>query len=97
MNTDRLASTMRRAPVMLPVALCLLLVCVSSGAAMPAYEHHVKLRPENSVTGNYPADKKPILTVKSGATVRIDRGGGNRWGDEEPMSWIAHQGLKLTP
>jgi acetamidase/formamidase len=96
MNTDRLASTMRRAPVMLPVALCLLLVCVSSGAAMPAYEHHVKLTPENSVIGNYPADKKPILTVKSGATVRIDGGGGNRWGDEEPMSWIAKQGIKLT-
>ncbi len=32
--------------------------------------------PENSAIGTFPARKTPILTVKSGAVVKIDTGGG---------------------
>ncbi len=64
--------------------------------ALPKYEHWVRLTPENSVVGNFPAQKKPILTVKSGATVRIDGGGGNRWMDKDPFEWMKDNGIKLN-
>jgi acetamidase/formamidase len=40
------------------------------------YDYHVPLTPENAVLGCFPATKKPVVTVKSGAIVRIDGGGG---------------------
>ena len=71
--------------------------CATASVAEPAYQHHVKLTPENSAIGNYPAQKKPVLTVQSGATVRIDGGGGNRWRDQDPLQWAREQGITLTP
>ncbi|WP_245586103.1 acetamidase/formamidase family protein [Solimonas soli] len=62
----------------------------------PRYDHYVHQTPANAVIGNFPAQKAPILTVRSGETVRIDGGGGNRWGDEDPEAWIKAQGLTLT-
>ncbi|MEO5959608.1 MAG: acetamidase/formamidase family protein, partial [Opitutaceae bacterium] len=41
-------------------------------------DHHVRLTPDNAILGHYSATKKPVLTVKSGAIVRIDGGGGAR-------------------
>ena len=74
-----------------------LMGCATAAVAEPAYQHHLKLTPENSAIGNYPAEKKPILTVQSGATVRIDGGGGNRWRDQDPLVWAREQGITLTP
>lgn len=71
-------------------SLCaaVLLGLTATAGAEPAYDHYVHLTPENSVIGNFPAQKAPILTVKSGETVRIDTGGGNRWGDDSPDTWL---------
>lgn len=70
------------------VAVACLALSPTIHAAEPAYDYHVKLTPENSAIGNFPAQKAPILTVKSGQTVRIDTGGGNRWGDKTPDEWF---------
>ena len=68
-----------------------------SSAAAPAYDHYVHLTPENSVVGNFPSQKAPILTIKSGETVRIDTGGGNRWQDKDPMEWMNENQITFTP
>jgi acetamidase/formamidase len=39
-------------------------------------EYHVPFTPENAILGYYSPTKKPVLTVKSGAIVSIDGGGG---------------------
>lgn len=61
---------------------------LSAAAAEPKYDHHVHLTPENSVLGNFPAQKSAILTINSGQTVRIDTGGGNRWGEADVDTWL---------
>lgn len=80
-------------------------VLVSALAALPAlvwagggppYDHHVRQTPENAVFGNFPEDKAPILTIRSGETVRIDGGGGARWGDGDPQDWLREHHLTLT-
>ena len=38
----------------------------------PAPDHHVRSTPEHVVWGWLPVDREPVLTVQSGATVRID-------------------------
>ena len=40
------------------------------------YDYHVPCTPENAIFGHFSKDKKPVITVKSGAVVKID-GGGN--------------------
>jgi acetamidase/formamidase len=96
MNTD----CHRAAPLRALIAAALLAVATldvqAAGVALPKADHWVRLTPENSVIGNFPAQKKPILTVKSGATVRIDGGGGNRWGDEEPFAWLKANGVSVN-
>jgi acetamidase/formamidase len=71
--------------------------CAASAAAAPKADYHVALTPENSVIGNFPAQKKPILTVRSGAVVQIDGGGGNRWGEGDAFAWTKENGITLTP
>ena len=65
---------------------------VTSALEVP-YDYHVELTPENAVLGCFPAAKKPVLTVKSGATVRIDGGGvvagGGRPGAPDPADPVA--------
>lgn len=71
--------------------IALLLSCACASAiAEPAYDHYVKLLPENSAIGNFPAQKAPILTIKSGDTVKIDTGGGAGWRNPEmdPADWL---------
>lgn len=89
---------MSRSPwktVTLPATM-LLLGLVSTVNAEPAYDHYVHLTPGNSVIGNFPAQKAPILTIKSGQTVRIDTGGGNRWGEETPDTWLKANKIPAT-
>lgn len=40
--------------------------------------------------GNYPAQKEPILTIRSGKMVKIDTGGGAGWRNPEmdPDTWL---------
>lgn len=70
------------------------------GAAIaePAYDHHVKLTPENSAIGNFPAEKQPILTIRSGDTVKFDTGGGAGWQRTEidPNVWLKEHGVPIT-
>ena len=67
-------------------------------AAEPKYDHYVHLTPENSAIGNYPAQKAPILTIKSGETVKIDTGGGAGWRNPEmdPDEWLKQHNVPTT-
>ena len=63
-----------------------------------AYDHHVRLTPENSAIGNFPAQKSTILTIKSGDTVKIDTGGGAGWRNPEmaPNEWLKKNNVPTT-
>lgn len=76
-------------------AFCCLYAGLGS-AAEPKYDHLVKLTPANSAIGNFPAQKKAILTIKSGETVKIETGGGNRWGEQPPEAWLRENGIAVT-
>ena len=76
-------------------------VAAVAGAAVsaePAYDHHVKLTPENSAIGNFPAQKAPILTIRSGDTVKFDTGGGAGWqrAQADPDAWLKEHGVPIT-
>jgi acetamidase/formamidase len=58
-------------------------------------DHHVKLTPETAILGHFSATKNPVLTIPSGATVRIDGGGGSRWGDN-PNAWLRENKIPAT-
>jgi acetamidase/formamidase len=62
----------------------------------PPYDVLVPLTPENVSLGHYPFDVAPILTVKSGTTVKIEGGGGARWGDKDPAAWLQENGFRET-
>src|SRR5882757_5761062 len=87
---------MRGHPALLSVALAM-----SSLMAAPSFaeeaDHYLRLTPANAAIGNFPSQKQPILTVKSGATVKIDGGGGNRWREQDAMQWIKENDITLTP
>lgn len=59
-------------------------------------DHHIPLTPENAIIGHYSASKKPILTIKSGATVQIDGGGGQNWDYEEGNAWLKENKIPGT-
>jgi acetamidase/formamidase len=65
------------------------------GEGLPV-EHHVPFTPETAIIGHFSATKKPVLTIKSGATVRIDCGGGARWRDEDPNAWLKENNIPAT-
>src|SRR4051812_30709964 len=61
------------------------------------HEYHVPCTPENAIFGYFSATKKPVLTVKSGAVVRIDGGGGNKWKDtDDPDTWLKENNIPIT-
>lgn len=62
----------------------------------PKYDVLVPLRPENVSLGFYPFDAKPIATVKSGTVVKIEGGGGGRWGEADPATWLKENQLPDT-
>jgi acetamidase/formamidase len=72
-------------------------VCLAAHAEA-AYDHYVHLTPENSAIGNYPIQKKAILTIKSGETVKIDTGGGAGWRNPEmaPNDWLKKNNVPTT-
>ena len=60
---------------LLVTCLAAVLVCVAAGslhAQGTDPDHVVRSTPENVVWGWYPIDRPPVLTVQSGATVRIE-------------------------
>jgi acetamidase/formamidase len=69
---------------------------LSAVAAEPKYDYYVHLTPENSAIGNFPAQKAAILTVNSGQTVRIDTGGGARWNEGDPDTWLKENKLPAS-
>jgi acetamidase/formamidase len=79
-------------------ALPLLLLLATPAVAAPKYDHHVKLTPENSAIGNFPAQKAPILTIESGDTVRFDTGGGAGWNRDkiDPDVWLKEHDVPVT-
>ena len=54
-----------------PALVTTVLVTVGPAVAQQP-DHHVASTPENVVWGWYPLDRPPVLTIGSGATVRID-------------------------
>ncbi|WP_414664175.1 acetamidase/formamidase family protein [Horticoccus sp. 23ND18S-11] len=60
------------------------------------YDHHVPFTPETAIIGHFSPTKKPVLTVKSGATVRIDGGGGQRWREDNPNQWLKENNIATT-
>ena len=59
-----------------------------------AADHFVPSRPENLSWGWYPIDKKPVLTIRSGETVRIDtlsHAGATQ--DENPVTYLTGLGV----
>ena len=70
-------------------AVCAVLLSTRPASACEiAYDHFVPLTPENAIIGHFSPTKKPVLTIKSGAVVKIDGGGGARWGEEDPDKWL---------
>ncbi|AHF90340.1 acetamidase [Opitutaceae bacterium TAV5] len=62
-------------------------------------DHYLPLTPQNVLLWHYTSTKKPVLTVKSGETVRIDGGGGVRWDwtrGEDGNAWLRQNGIPLT-
>ena len=94
-NSKSLQPTSRvRAVAVAVLSLCSLSVL----SAEPLFDHHVRLTPENSAIGNYPAQKAAILTIKSGQTVRIDTGGGVGWRNSQmtPDEWLKKNNVPTT-
>lgn len=81
---------------LLGLGVLLLRAVVGAGLEGISWDHHVRLTPENSAIGNFPSQKAPILTIRSGDTVRFDTGGGARWSDKGPGEWLREQGLSVT-
>lgn len=74
----------------------LIFAATTRGLEIP-YEHHVRCTPENAIFGYFSKTKKPVLTVKSGAVVRIDGGGGNKWGDGvDPNTWLKENNVPTS-
>jgi acetamidase/formamidase len=76
----------------------LLITTTTVTVAAPASDYHVKLTPENSAIGNFPAQRTAILTIKSGETVTIDTGGGAGWRNPEmdPNEWLKKNNVPTT-
>ncbi|MCX6955263.1 MAG: acetamidase/formamidase family protein [Verrucomicrobia bacterium] len=86
----------RSRTVALASALLALTVAARALPPEPKFDVLVPLKPENVSLGHFPYDVAPILTVKSGTKVKIDGGGGVRWGDGDPAAWLKENGIKET-
>src|SRR4051794_25128560 len=72
------------------------LIAVRTEAMDIPYDYQVPLTPENAILGYFSPTKKPVVTIKSGDVVKIDGGGGARWGDQDPDTWLKENGIPLT-
>ena len=93
-RVHRRAFSVRYVPVALRCAL--VLGAPALRAAGIVAEHHIPFTPDTAIIGHFSANKPPVLTVKSGAIVRIDGGGGARWRDEDPNAWLKENGIPAT-
>jgi acetamidase/formamidase len=89
---------MARRVVCLDTVFCLWVAGASAVAAAQdgtiQANHRVLSRPENLSWGWYPIDKKPVLTVRSGETVRVDtltHAGATQ--DEDPVAYLTGLGV----
>ena len=74
-----------------------LLAAAGASRAMEVpYDVHVPFTPENAILGHFSSTKAPVATVRSGAVVRIDVGGGVRWRDGDPNAWLKENGIPTT-
>ena len=82
------------------LAAALILAAIAAATAQqaaPTPDHVLRSRPENLTWGWFPLDAKPVLTVTSGQTVRIDtlsHAGATQ--EEEPAAYLASSGIKPT-
>jgi acetamidase/formamidase len=60
------------------------------------YDYKVPFNPDTAILGYFSATKTPVLTVKSGAVVKIDVGGGARWRDGDPNAWLKENDIDTT-
>ena len=94
-----IASSLLRSPAAHPsmgpvLALSLILATGACALEVP-YDFHVPCTPENAIFGHFSATKKPVLTIKSGAVVRID-GGGGAGGTDDRNKWLKENNVPLT-
>ena len=85
----------RRSTYITAILLNALLAKAAWSVEIP-HEYYVPFTPENAIIGHFSATKQPVLTVKSGAIVRIDGGGGQRWGEGDPDKWLAENNIPTT-
>jgi acetamidase/formamidase len=95
------AAVFRGLPRHTPRLVAALYLCFSGTALSSAAQdgtveadHHVLSRPENLSWGWYPIDKKPVLRIRSGETVRIDtltHAGSTQ--DENPIAYLTGLGV----
>jgi len=80
---------------------CLFALALTLAPALSATEiaadYHVPFTPENAILGYYSPTKKPVLTVKSGAIVSIDGGGGIRYQRATKPAAVGAEGRAPTP
>lgn len=71
------------------------LVC--SAAVAHAQAKHIPSRPETIVWGEFPIDRTPVVTVRSGDVVRIDtlsHQGSTQ--DQDPVAYLGSMGVRKT-
>ncbi len=78
------------------IFVTLLAAAGASRAMEVPYDVHVPFTPENAILGHFSSTKTPVATVRSGAVVRIDVGGGVRWRDGDPNAWLKENGIPTT-
>jgi len=77
--------------------IALLLAPLGASALEVPYDYLVPCTPENAIFGYFSPTKKPVVTVKSGAVVRIEGGGGNKWKDvDDPNTWLKENNIPIT-
>src|SRR5258708_1868077 len=86
-----------RLPIVLfrPALLGLALAARANAMDVP-YDYRVPFTPETAILGHFSSTKKPVVTVKSGAVVRLEVGGGARWGAADPDTWLKENGIPTT-
>jgi acetamidase/formamidase len=85
---------MRARTLLLATALAVLWAPAGYGQNLNA-DHYLPSRPENVTWGWFPVDARPVLTVQSGQTVRIDtisHQGSTQ--DENPVAFLGALGVK---
>jgi hypothetical protein len=86
MNARRLASS-----------LSAFYFAIAASGAEPKFDYYVPLTPENALIGHFSPTKTPVVRIKSGDTVKIDGGGGVRWGPkDDPDTWLKEHDIKGT-